>query len=123
MNVKPAFTLRKPDPVVSSVAYFDWSEKLDTVAISNGSVPEVTIGSSRRSDIRLKSKYISRIHARIKVDGDSATIEDAGSTNGFLVNSVETRQHALTHADLLEIGDCKLRYVHATATQLPAAII
>jgi len=74
---------------------------------------EVTIGRSRRSNIRLRSKYISRTHARIKVDGESAVIEDAGSTNGFLVNSVETKQHALTHGDTLEIGDCKLRYLHA----------
>ena len=76
---------------------------------------EVTIGRSRRSDIRLNSKYISRIHARIKVDGDCAIIEDAGSTNGFLVNSVETRHHSLAHGDLLEIGDCKLRYLHPSA--------
>lgn len=74
---------------------------------------EVTIGRSRRSNIRLRSKYISRIHARIKVEGESAIIEDAGSTNGFLVNSVETKHHALTHGDTLEIGDCKLRYLHA----------
>ena len=76
---------------------------------------EVTIGRSRRSNIRLRSKYISRVHARIKVEGESAIIEDAGSTNGFLVNSVETRQHELTHGDTLEIGDCKLRYLHVDA--------
>jgi len=74
---------------------------------------EVTIGRSRRSNIRLRSKYISRIHARIKVEGEHAIIEDAGSTNGFLVNSVETKLHELTHGDTLEIGDCKLRYLHA----------
>ena len=60
-------------------------------------------------------KYISRMHARIRVDGASAIIEDAGSTNGFLVNSVETKQHALVDGDRLEIGDCKLRYLNAAA--------
>ncbi|MBT8098874.1 MAG: FHA domain-containing protein [Gammaproteobacteria bacterium] len=73
---------------------------------------ETTIGRSRRSDIRLQSKYISRIHARIKVDGHSAVIEDVGSTNGFFVNSVQCRRHTLTNGDQLEIGDSKLRYVH-----------
>ena len=76
---------------------------------------ELTIGRSRRSDVRLDSKYISRIHARIKIDGDSVFIEDACSTNGFLVNSVETKQHELVHGDRLEFGDYRLRYLHNTA--------
>lgn len=73
---------------------------------------KVTIGRSPGNDIWLRSKFISRVHARIRVDGSRAIIEDAGSTNGFLVNSVETRQHSLDHGDMLEIGDCKLRYLH-----------
>ncbi|MGB5353907.1 MAG: FHA domain-containing protein [Woeseia sp.] len=76
-----------------------------------------TIGRSKGNDIRVASKYISRLHARITVDGASATIEDAGSTNGFFVNSMQTRHHALSNGDVLEIGDCKFRY---SCAQIPA---
>lgn len=70
-----------------------------------------TIGRASTNNIRIASKFISRLHARITVEGDSAFIEDAGSTNGFFVNSMQARRHRLTSGDLLEIGDCKFRYI------------
>jgi chromosome segregation ATPase len=70
-----------------------------------------TIGRASTNSIRIASKFISRLHARITVEDGSAFIEDAGSTNGFLVNSMQTRRHRLTSGDLLEIGDCKFRYI------------
>ncbi|MGI9270735.1 MAG: FHA domain-containing protein [Woeseiaceae bacterium] len=73
---------------------------------------DMTIGRSPRCDIHLRSKYISRIHAKVRVEGSSATIEDAGSMNGFFVNSVQTRRHTLADGDELEIGESKFRYVH-----------
>ena len=74
---------------------------------------DITIGRSPHNDIRLKSKYISRVHAKILIEGASAIIEDAGSMNGFLVNSVPTHRHVLQDGDELEIGDRKLRYLHS----------
>lgn len=73
----------------------------------------MTIGRSPHNDIRLKSKFISRVHAKILIEGASAIIEDAGSMNGFLVNSVPTHRHELQDGDELEIGDRKLRYLHS----------
>ena len=72
---------------------------------------EMTIGRSHTADIRLNSKYISRIHARITVTDTGAIIEDAGSMNGFLVNSEPCTRHLLVHGDSLEIGKVKLRYL------------
>lgn len=69
-----------------------------------------TIGRSRKSDIRLTNKYISRVHARIHVDGSEVVIEDAGSTNGFLVNSKQKMRHTLRHGDRLELGTDTLHY-------------
>lgn len=72
---------------------------------------EMTIGRSHRADIRLNSKYISREHARITVEEGGVVIEDAGSMNGFLVNSEPSTRHRLKHGDELEIGKSRLRFL------------
>lgn len=72
---------------------------------------ELTIGRSRDNDIRINSRYISRVHARIRCDGSRVTIEDAGSKNGFLVNSMPVTSHTLTNGDELEIGESKFKYL------------
>ncbi|MCP4301020.1 MAG: FHA domain-containing protein [Gammaproteobacteria bacterium] len=73
---------------------------------------EITIGRSSENDIFLDSKYISRVHARIKIDGSKVIIEDAGSKNGFLVNSVFATRRTLKNGDRLEIGTEELRYLN-----------
>lgn len=75
---------------------------------------EITIGRSSKCDIRLNSKFISRNHARIRLKGDCAIIEDIGSTNGFLVNSKHMTRHTLTHGDKLQIGKSKFQYLHTS---------
>ena len=72
---------------------------------------EMVIGRSHKADIRLNSKYISREHARITVDETGVVIEDAGSMNGFLVNSERAMRHRLAHGDKLEIGKSKFQYL------------
>lgn len=72
---------------------------------------ELIIGRSHNSDIRINNKFISRIHARIKVHGSTVTIEDAGSTNGFLVNSIAATRQRLKHGDELEIGTRKFHFL------------
>ena len=72
---------------------------------------ELTIGRSRDNDIWINSKYISRVHARIRCDGSRVTIEDAGSKNGFLVNSMPVTSHTLANGDELEIGESKFKYL------------
>lgn len=72
--------------------------------------PVTTIGRSRKCDIRLKSKYISRIHARIRLSGDGVIVEDVGSTNGFLVNSKHRTLHELSDGDVVEFGMNRFRY-------------
>ena len=79
----------------------------------------LTIGRSRKSTIRLTNKYISRVHARIHVEGSQAVIEDAGSTNGFLVNSVQKLRHKLRHGDMLELGTDKLLYLCESEPEQP----
>jgi DNA-binding winged helix-turn-helix (wHTH) protein len=53
------------------------------VELANG---ENLIGRSVDSKLRLDSTDVSRRHARILVNNDTATLEDLGSTNGTFVN-------------------------------------
>lgn len=48
--------------------------------------PEVILGRDPSADIVLESPGISRRHARIASQGDTATVEDLGSSNGTFVN-------------------------------------
>ena len=73
---------------------------------------DITIGRAPHNDIRLRSRFISRVHARIWVEGSTAIIEDAGSTNGFMVNSEQSERHELRDGDSVELGYRKLTYVH-----------
>ncbi len=73
----------------------------------------MTVGRSRRSDIRINSKYISRTHATIRVVGDKVVVEDVGSTNGFRVNSRESKRCELQDGDTVQFGTSSFRYVRS----------
>ncbi len=59
-----------------------------------------TIGRDSDCDLTLRSKWVSRHHARIHLSGEILWIHDLGSTNGTLLN-----QKQIKEAELLEIGD------------------
>jgi pSer/pThr/pTyr-binding forkhead associated (FHA) protein len=71
--------------------------------------PTMTIGRTRANDVRIKSKAISRHHATLVIGPDAVTVEDAGSTNGCLVNGQKIKQAALRDGDCLELGDLQYR--------------
>ena len=71
----------------------------------------MTIGRSESASIRIDSPYISRIHARLVSRGGQTEIVDAGSTNGFSVNSVAVKRHRLKHGDVITVGQKKLTFV------------
>jgi hypothetical protein len=48
--------------------------------------PSTTIGRSEDNDIVVDDRWVSRHHARIRVDGPQYIVEDLGSKNGTLVN-------------------------------------
>lgn len=48
--------------------------------------PAMTIGRSEDNDIVIDDRWVSRRHARIRVDGQQYIVEDLGSKNGTLVN-------------------------------------
>lgn len=62
-------------------------------------------------DIVIADPLVSRNHARFTLEGGAVVVEDLGSTNGTLVNGVETRRATLTPDDLLTLGDTNLKIV------------
>jgi hypothetical protein len=71
----------------------------------------MTIGRSESASIRIDSPYISRIHARLVSRSGQTEIVDAGSTNGFKINSVVVKRHRLEHGDVIMVGQRKLTFV------------
>lgn len=74
--------------------------------------PGVTIGRASSNDICIRREFVSRTHARLVVRGISAIIEDAGSKNGTLVNSVPVTRRQLADGDIVSLGGkLDLKYV------------
>jgi pSer/pThr/pTyr-binding forkhead associated (FHA) protein len=92
-------------------------QKLMVILNEDGSIrfplykDEITIGRSQNADIQVHSRYISRVHAKIRSMADSTTvIEDIGSKNGLTVNGEFFNRHTLRDGDLVVIGQVQLQY-------------
>ena len=69
----------------------------------------LVIGRSPACELRLQDPSVSRIHARIEADENSASIEDIGSTYGTFVDGRRLEGcGALVAGTLVELGDCRL---------------
>lgn len=73
-------------------------------------VPEggITLGRGEDNGITLRSKHVSRNHARFWVEGDAVRFEDLGSRNGIEVNGARQAEGALTEDDQVVIGGTEL---------------
>ncbi|MDK3255115.1 FhaA domain-containing protein [Blastococcus capsensis] len=68
------------------------------------------IGRGTEADIRLPDTGVSRKHVDVVLDGDVATVEDLGSTNGTLVNGRRVTRQPLSDGDVIRIGHSVLVY-------------
>lgn len=62
------------------------------------------IGRQAGNHVVLRDNRISRVHARIVLEGDDLILEDLGSRAGVLINGQETKRHTLAHGDRIEFG-------------------
>ncbi len=73
----------------------------------------VIVGRERGCDIVLRSKNVSRNHARVTVRDQIARVEDLGSSNGTKVNGVLVKGVTdLQIGDLITFGDMTLQLVN-----------
>ncbi len=64
----------------------------------------VTLGRDEGREVVLHDDRASRLHARLRPDGDGALVEDAGSSNGTFVNGIPVREHRIVRGDIVTIG-------------------
>jgi len=86
---------------------------LQEFSLPNG---ETFIGRSHDCQITIFDPLISRRHARIRVFGDRAVLEDLGSRNGCRVNGkLIEGSHPLAAGDRLRIGKHELVFAEVSA--------
>jgi len=64
----------------------------------------VTLGREEGREVVLHDDRASRLHARLRPDGEGALVEDAGSSNGTFVNGVPVRERRIVRGDIVTIG-------------------
>lgn len=70
-----------------------------------------SIGRRPSNDIHIDNLAVSAEHAAIVQVGEDFYMEDLASTNGTIVNDAIVERHLLQHADLIEIGKYKLKFI------------
>jgi pSer/pThr/pTyr-binding forkhead associated (FHA) protein len=70
--------------------------------------PETLIGRAPTCDLQIPDDSMSREHAVVQCDGETATLEDLQSTNGVKVNGKRVRSGELAHGDEIEIGQTRM---------------
>jgi hypothetical protein len=81
----------------------------------------ICIGRGDECQIRLRDPSVSRVQFEIQFADGQATLKDAGSRWGTLVNGVKTASHILRSGDVIRIGDTELRW--GTAPRAEATTI
>jgi len=76
----------------------------DQIILAQGST---TIGRAEGNNMVLSFKTVSSYHAKIMTFGDSAYIQDLGSTNGIIVNGRPMHSQVLHIGDSVNIGGYK----------------
>ena len=86
-------------------------------------VPEGETDVGRASDlaVSLPDRSVSRMHARLRRQGDSLIVEDMGSRNGTSVNGVRIHApHTLSPNDRVSFGNIMVRVVTDDRPVLPS---
>ncbi|MEM9586011.1 MAG: SpoIIE family protein phosphatase [Planctomycetota bacterium] len=74
---------------------------------------EMSIGRHPDCDIVVEAGAVSRLHARLRMQGNDVLAEDAGSRNGTFVNGrLLSSPHVLREGDRIRISDIELIYHH-----------
>ncbi len=69
------------------------------------------LGRALGSDSRIVDMSVSRQHAVIECEDDSARIRDLGSQNGLRVNGQFVKEHRISDGDTIHVGDVPVRFV------------
>jgi pSer/pThr/pTyr-binding forkhead associated (FHA) protein len=77
---------------------------------------EQTLGRGAGADVRIPDPLASRLHARVRIGADRATVEDLGSKNGLEVNGRRFRgARTLVPGDEIALGGTTLAFADPVA--------
>lgn len=71
-----------------------------------------SLGRRPYNDIVIDNLAVSGEHAVLQISGNEVYLEDLNSTNGTYVNGKAVKKQLLHHADTVEIGKYKIKYVN-----------
>ena len=74
-----------------------------------------TVGRDPKCDIFLSDMTVSRLHATITIQGETATIVDGGSLNGTWVDDKIVDSAQLAPGSRIQIGTFEMVYEHLSA--------
>jgi signal transduction histidine kinase/pSer/pThr/pTyr-binding forkhead associated (FHA) protein len=69
-----------------------------------------TLGRAKENDIVILDASLSRMHARVDVNGDRIVLSDLQSSNGTFVNGDRITDCVLKHGDTVMCGDVALQF-------------
>jgi len=78
-----------------------------------------TIGRSLDSTIRLEGEEVSRLHARVTINGSTCKISDNQSKNGTFINNSRITSSLLVDGDTIKIGKFDLLCLSDTVRSHP----
>ena len=78
----------------------------------------VIVGRSPDNDIFIKSKFVSRHHARLTSDESGCTIVDLNSTNGVVIDEQRVQVQHLKDGDVISLGIHELIYSDLRSSEL-----
>jgi type II secretory pathway predicted ATPase ExeA len=76
---------------------------------------ETVLGRDEMADIVVKDRYVSKLHAMFQMYSNGLVLLDLNSTNGTIVNSVETQKRILRNNDVISLGQHRLKIENVPA--------
>ncbi len=81
---------------------------------------DIVVGRSSYCTVILDDASISRLHARLRLEGDDVVIEDSGSRNGTFVNDVRIEAPTVVRpGDRILIGSVRVALERAPERHTP----
>jgi transcriptional regulator of acetoin/glycerol metabolism len=81
--------------------------------------PSQVLGRDNSCDVVLESDEISRRHVEMRLDGETAIIQDLGSRNGLFLNGTEVSDARLAPDDVIRMGNWVGIVTRATELSAP----
>ncbi|MCA9053899.1 MAG: diguanylate cyclase [Planctomycetaceae bacterium] len=74
---------------------------------------ETALGRDPGCELEIDDDFISRVHAKVEVDGDEISVIDQGSRNGTFVNEERVTRKSIRAGDHIRVGNHVFKFLSA----------